>query len=80
MDHKELHERGLRLRTEMFGKDAVEKRMNAFGDFGKPLQHIVNAYAYGDVWSRTALPPATKSLTVVDDGGGRTCQRIARAP
>jgi 4-carboxymuconolactone decarboxylase len=49
----------------MFGKDAVEKRMNAFGDFGKPLQHIVNACAYGDVWSRTALPPATKSLTMV---------------
>jgi 4-carboxymuconolactone decarboxylase len=65
MDDKELHERGLKLRNEMFGKDAVEKRMNAFGDFGKPLQHIINAYAYGDVWSRKALPPATKSLTMV---------------
>src|ERR1700737_3919080 len=42
-----------------------EKRMNAFGDFGKPLQHIINAYAYGDVWSRTALPPATKSLMMI---------------
>jgi 4-carboxymuconolactone decarboxylase len=43
----------------------VEKRMNAFGEFGKPLQHIINAYAYGDVWSRSALPPATKSLAMV---------------
>jgi len=43
----------------------VEKRMSAFGDFGKPLQHIINAYAYGDVWSRTALPAATKSLVMV---------------
>ena len=65
MDDKELHERGLRLRVEMFGRDAVEKRMAAFGDFGKPLQHIINAYAYGDVWSRSALPPATKSLAMV---------------
>ena len=65
MDEKELHDRGLKLRTEMFGRDAVEKRMNAFGDFGKPLQHIINAYAYGDIWSRTALPPATKSLAMV---------------
>src|SRR5580700_8181689 len=65
MDDKDLHDRGLKLRMEMFGKDAVEKRMNAFGDFGKPLQHIINAYAYGDVWSRKALPPATKSLTMV---------------
>jgi 4-carboxymuconolactone decarboxylase len=65
MDDNEREERGLKLRTEMFGREAVEKRMNAFGDFGKPLQHIINAYAYGDVWQRTALPPATKSLVMV---------------
>ena len=65
MDTREQHERGLALRTEMFGREAVEKRMNAFGDFGKPLQHIINAYAYGDVWQRTALPPGTKSLAMV---------------
>jgi 4-carboxymuconolactone decarboxylase len=65
MDDKDLHDRGLKLRIEMFGRDAVEKRMSAFGDFGKPLQHIINAYAYGDVWSRSALPPATKSLVMV---------------
>ena len=65
MDTREQHERGLKLRTEMFGREAVEKRMNAFGDFGKPLQHIINAYAYGDVWQRTALPPGTKSLAMI---------------
>jgi 4-carboxymuconolactone decarboxylase len=65
MDEKELHERGLKLRIDMFGREAVEKRINAFGEFGKPLQHIINAYAYGDVWSRSALPPATKSLAMV---------------
>jgi 4-carboxymuconolactone decarboxylase len=65
MDTQALHDRGLELRTKMFGRAAVEKRMNAFGDFGKPLQHIINAYAYGDVWSRAALPPATKSLVMI---------------
>ena len=65
MDDKELYERGLKLRVEMFGREAVDKRMNAFGDFGKPLQYIINAYAYGDVWQRSALPPAVKSLTMV---------------
>lgn len=65
MDEKDLHDRGLKLRTEMFGRDAVEKRMNAFGEFGKPLQHMINAYAYGDVWQRPALPAATKSLVMV---------------
>jgi len=65
MDEKDQHERGLKLRVEMFGREAVEKRMSAFGDFGKPLQHIINAYAYGDVWSRPALSPAIKSLVMV---------------
>jgi 4-carboxymuconolactone decarboxylase len=65
MDEKELHDRGLKLRIDMFGRDAVEKRTNALGEFGKPLQHIINAYAYGDVWQRSALPPATKSLAMV---------------
>jgi 4-carboxymuconolactone decarboxylase len=65
MDENDQHERGLKLRINMFGREAVEKRMSAFGEFGKPLQHIINAYAYGDVWSRTALPPATKSLVMV---------------
>ena len=65
MDNKDQYERGLKLRIEMFGREAVEKRMGAFGEFGKPLQHIINAYSYGDVWSRTALPPATKSLVMI---------------
>jgi 4-carboxymuconolactone decarboxylase len=65
MDEKELYDRGLKLRVDMFGRDAVERRTNAFGEFGKPLQHIINAYAYGDVWQRPALPPATKSLVMV---------------
>ena len=78
MDEQELHDRGLKLRTEMFGREAVEKRVNALGDFGKPLQHIINAYAYGDVWQRTALPPVTKSL-VMADGGGDISQRAWRA-
>jgi 4-carboxymuconolactone decarboxylase len=65
MDTRELHDRGLKLRTDMLGRDAVEKRMTALGEFGKPLQHIINAYAYGDVWMRSALPPATKSLAMV---------------
>jgi 4-carboxymuconolactone decarboxylase len=65
MDTQELHDRGLALRAKMLGRDAVEKRMNSFGDFGKPLQHIINAYVYGDVWNRSALPLATKSLAMV---------------
>ena len=65
MDIQDQHDRGLKLRESMFGREAVEQRSNAFGDFGKPLQHIINAYAYGDVWSRAVLPPAVKSLAMI---------------
>ena len=65
MDTQELHDRGLALRRELFGAAAVEERTRALGEFGAPLQHIINAYAYGDIWSRTGLPLATKSLAMI---------------
>jgi 4-carboxymuconolactone decarboxylase len=65
MDTEQLYQKGLKLRRQLFGSDAVEQRMQAFGAFGEPLQNMINAYAYGDVWSRPAVPPATKSLAVV---------------
>jgi len=65
MDIQEQHDRGLALRTQMFGREAVEKRSGAFGEFGRPLQHIINAYAYGDVWSRPGLSLGVKSLAMI---------------
>jgi 4-carboxymuconolactone decarboxylase len=65
MDTQDRHDRGLNLRKELFGAQAVESRVNALGEFGAPLQHIINAYAYGDVWSRPGLPLGTKSLAMI---------------
>jgi len=65
MGTRDLADKGLKLRKQMFGEAAVDERMKALGAFGEPLQNIINAYAYGDVWSRGALPLATKSLAMV---------------
>ena len=65
MDTRELRDKGLKLRREMLGREAVDARMDALGAFGEPLQDIINAYAYGNVWSRPALPLATKSLAMI---------------
>jgi len=65
MDTQELHDRGLALRKRLFGAEAVDRRQKAFGSFGEPLQHIINAYAYGDIWQRPAVPLATKSLAMI---------------
>jgi 4-carboxymuconolactone decarboxylase len=65
MELKELYARGLKLRRQLFGKEIVDQRMSAAGEFGDPLQQIVNAYCYGDTWSRPGLPNATRSLAVL---------------
>jgi 4-carboxymuconolactone decarboxylase len=65
MDLKQLYERGLALRKKIFGGEAVDKRMSAMGEFGEPLQHIINAYAYGDVWSRPGLDNRMRSLVML---------------
>jgi 4-carboxymuconolactone decarboxylase len=61
-DTGNLYARGLARRKRMFGDADVEKRMAASGEFGAPLQNIINAYAYGDVWERDGLSDAMKSL------------------
>lgn len=65
MDTNDQAAKGLKLRKELFGEKAVAERMNAFGAFGEPLQHIINAYAYGDVWSRPGLSMGVKSLAMI---------------
>jgi 4-carboxymuconolactone decarboxylase len=65
MDTSELYARGLRRRKKLFGEAEVEKRMGAAGEFGAPLQNIINAYVYGDIWERTGLSDAVRSLVML---------------
>ena len=65
MDIETLHQRGLALRKEMLGSEAVEQRQKAMGEFGAPLQHIINAYVYGDLWSRQALGARERSIAMI---------------
>ena len=52
MDTRELLKRGLTVRREIFGADAVEQRMG-------------NSYGYGDIWSRPGLERKIRSLVVI---------------
>ena len=65
MDTSELYARGLRRRKKLFGDADVEQRMAAAGEFGAPLQNIINAYVYGDVWERTGLSNDIRSLVML---------------
>src|ERR1700722_14044114 len=65
MDTSELYARGLRRRKKLFGDADVEKRMAAAGEFGAPLQNIINAYVYGDIWERSGLSNDIRSLVML---------------
>lgn len=65
MDTKELYNRGVAVRKQIFGAEAVEKRMNSLGEFGAPLQELINTYGYGDIWSRPGLERKVRSLVVL---------------
>jgi 4-carboxymuconolactone decarboxylase len=64
-DTSELYARGLSRRQHMFGAEEVVRRMAAAGAFGAPLQNIINAYVYGDVWERSGLSDQIRSLVML---------------
>ena len=65
MDTNDMYARGLARRKKLFGEADVDERMAAAGEFGAPLQNIVNAYVYGDVWERAGLNDAMRSLVML---------------
>jgi 4-carboxymuconolactone decarboxylase len=65
VDTRDLYARGLRRRKSMFGEAEVERRMAASGEFGAPLQNIINAYVYGDIWERAGLSDEIRSLVML---------------
>jgi len=65
VDVNDLHARGLKRRKRMLGDAQVESRMAAAGEFGAPLQHVINAYVYGDIWERSGLSDQMRSLIML---------------
>ena len=65
METSELYARGLRRRKKLFGEADVAERMAAAGEFGAPLQNIINGYVYGDVWERSGLTDEMRSLVML---------------
>jgi 4-carboxymuconolactone decarboxylase len=65
MDERDMHEKGMGIRKELFGADVVERRMASAGEFGAPLQKLINQYAYGEIWGREAIPRKMRSLLVL---------------
>jgi 4-carboxymuconolactone decarboxylase len=57
-----MYERGLEIRTQVVGKEYVEKSIAAADDLTRPLQELVTEYCWGAVWGREGLSRSTRSL------------------
>jgi 4-carboxymuconolactone decarboxylase len=65
MPDDQMYQTGMKIRKEIFGAEVVERRMSSAGEFGAPLQRLINQYAYGEIWGREALPRKIRSLLVL---------------
>ena len=59
---EEQFELGLKYRTEVLGKDYVEKSLNAADDFNRDFQRMITEHCWGGSWGRGVLAKRDRSL------------------
>ena len=61
--HKALFDEGLRIRSEVAGKEYVDKALaNGSSSFARPMQEFVTEACWGSIWSRPGLERKQRSL------------------
>jgi 4-carboxymuconolactone decarboxylase len=60
--NSETYQRGRQIRSEVLGKDYVDKALAEADDFTGPLQDLVTEYCWGAVWGRDGLSRKTRSM------------------
>jgi len=61
MDQK-TYETGLKIRSEVLGKEYVENSMKSADEFNKPFQEFVTEYCWGGGWGRPGLTRKERSM------------------
>jgi 4-carboxymuconolactone decarboxylase len=59
---RDTYETGLKIRSEVLGKDYVENAMKSADDFNKPFQEFVTEYCWGAGWGRPGLSRKERSM------------------
>ncbi|MCU8043529.1 MULTISPECIES: carboxymuconolactone decarboxylase family protein [unclassified Shewanella] len=61
----EQYEKGLEVRRAVMGDSYVDKALNSATDFTQPLQDLVTANCWGEVWVRDAISRQTRSFITI---------------
>jgi len=59
---QQTYETGLKIRSEVLGKEYVENSMKSADDFNKPFQEFVTEYCWGAGWGRPGLTRKERSM------------------
>jgi 4-carboxymuconolactone decarboxylase len=62
---KQMFEKGLSIRRDIFGADLVDKNWAAADDFNRPFEELVNQYCFGEIWGRPGLDRKTRSIVTL---------------
>lgn len=61
----EKYKQGMATRREVLGDEYVDKAIKGVTNFTKPLQDMLTENVWGEVWTRPAIPKATRSLITI---------------
>ncbi|MFV0597033.1 carboxymuconolactone decarboxylase family protein [Shewanella sp.] len=61
----EQYQKGLEVRRAVMGDSFVDKALSSATDFTRPLQELVTANCWGEVWVREGLSRQTRSLVTI---------------
>jgi len=61
----EKYKQGMIVRREVLGDEYVDRAIKGATSFTKPLQDMVTENCWGEVWTRQAIPRATRSLITI---------------
>ena len=65
MDERERFEAGMKMRREVLGDAYVDAAIAKRNTFSEAFQDLITRYAWGEIWTRPALPRQTRSLITV---------------
>jgi 4-carboxymuconolactone decarboxylase len=62
---KQMFEKGLSIRRDIFGADVADKAWAAADDFNRPFEELVNQYCFGEIWGRPGLDRKMRSIVTL---------------
>ena len=65
MDDRQRYEKGMEVRRAVLGDEHVNRSLQNTTDFDRDFQELITRYAWGEIWTRPALPRHTRSLIVI---------------